>query len=790
MNQQRSRRYGLTVDTGARPISRNKPSPGGSNAKSPSTPKEIQDAINVIEEFNKPRSTRSSTSNSNPNSRQKRDDSDIKLAGSTSSVSISRDTNSNPGKWDNIEVTCEYTPKFFNLDPSPTTPKQSHFKSDENPFDESPVKESKQATRNTSSQSDHGSKFFPKHNALSLSPVKSKRKQKQKKQSSTSPKKQSSASRFSPRRLRQRRPANESARANTSSRKCEALQTNTLQQLDAYEPLLTLSTDNEIILASNSSSSSIKTTSQLQRLMQSPEELILRPRRNLKNDQSTPLNVVCNEDGFEVEEYSTLEEGRIYSNKSNVKWGFEGKELSSYNITLRKQNSVAIDESQSLDTNELGENGWHRLRGAWKHKNEDGKQQLDSSAAIHILQRSITACDEYDALCQERSCLLKELEALEKDRTCLEQIFNEIEKELGEDDAPQKSVCRDTSKNVLHWEYAEFKDNITLIESEERNSILKHLPRLWLEELGVMEDAMLNDDDSVRKKRNSIKRKPGKHTVDKFSKEIADKIRYERGNGFALLLGDVNAKNSLIGRSYMNSYDNGKGTDLLSMEGPAVLIPTGGIGVSYFGVIGSEQCETACSDDVPNSMGTSYFIKFDSGKSYCRGMLPTSLADRLKREARDQRSLRYLSTGPSSAYYVEFDNGECWWGTASSQSRGDDALHRLLLELDVHRIAFGDDSWVVVSKDGDLVWKNLPQGLHDVLTSRETVSAAAPCEVSLGIDGSYFVRFLDGTIDYMLPSFVAEVCERLEAKGLLIRNVSLNADTHDSLIRYSSKTVD
>ena len=783
MNQQRSRRYGLTVDTGtARPISRSNPSPRGNIAESPSTPKEIQDAINVIEEFSKPRSTRSSTSNSNLNSRQKRDDSDIKLAGSTGSLSISRDTNSNPGKGDNIEVTCEYNPTLINLGSSSPSPKQGHFKSNDRPFDESPAKESKQATRDTS-HSDPGSKFFSKHNSSSLSPVKSKRKQKQKKQSSTSSKKESSASRFSPRHLRQRRPANRSPQASISSRIYEA---NTSQQLqlDVYEPLLTQSTDNEINHSFSTSSSSIKTASQLQRLMQSPEELIIRSRRNLKNDQSTPLNVVCNEDGFEVEEYSTLEEGRIYSNKSNVKWGFEGKELSSYNITLRKQNSVEIDEPQSPATNELSENGWHRLRGAWQHKKEDDKQQLDSSAAIHILQRSITTCDEYDALCKERSSLLKELEALEKDRTCLEHIFNEIEKELGEDDTPHKS------KNVLHWEYADFKDSITLIESEERQSTLQHLPHLWLEELGVMEDAMLNDD-SITKKRNSIKKKPGKYTDDKFSKKIADKIRYERGNGFALLLGDVNAKNSLIGRCYMNSYGNGKGNNNRgsSMEGPAVLIPNGGISVSYFGVIGSER-GTTCSDDVPNSMGASYFIKFDGGKSHCRGMLPASLANRLKRQARDSRSLRYLSTGPSSAYYAEFDDGDCWWGTASSQSRGDDALHRLLLEIDVHRIAFGDHSWIVVSKDGDLVWKNLPQGLHDVLTSRDSVSAAAPCEVSLGMDGSYFVRFLDGTIDYMLPSFVAEVCERLEAKGLLIRNVSLNADTHDSLIRYSSTTVD
>ena len=93
----------------------------------------------------------------------------------------------------------------------------------------------------------------------------------------------------------------------------------------------------------------------------------------------------------------------------------------------------------------------------------------------------------------------------------------------------------------------------------------------------------------------------------------------------------------------------------------------------------------------------------------------------------------------------------------------------------MHRVAFGaKSSWVVIGKDGSVKWKNVPQGLHDVLiahelglpgtltpiTKSDSTSPAeysSPCEVSLGIGGTYFLRFLDGRVDYSLPNFVADI---------------------------------
>lgn len=527
--------------------------------------------------------------------------------------------------------------------------------------------------------------------------------------------------------------------------------------------------------------------------MRTPGELVLRKKKQPK--QSIPLNVICTEDGgFEVHESgrNIIERDRVYRVKNSVKYGVKGI-LTNSSIATKE----SVDEQSFIGTDELGKNGWHRLLEAWSEEEAGQKKKkqssfspeaaatLDQLSAIHILQHSLSAFDEYDALREERSCLLREIRALEKDRLCLERMFHDIEKDIIEESYPQSGQQK-SKKHVLTWEYKDFKENMRRIDREDR----KYLPLMWLEELAVMENAFL--DDGVDAKRKGKRRTTHKvHADDVFSKEMVEKIRRERGNGLALLLSDVNAKNSLIGRCYMSSLGKGNSDRILSTEGPSIIIPNGGIGVRYFGVTGSKTNVDAPPEQ-DGDAGTSYFIKFDTGKSFHRGMLPANLLDRLEREDRDSRSLRYLSTGPPSAdvntYYAEFDDGECWWGTTPSQFQEDDELHQIFTNMDVHRVAFGlNSSWIVISKDGEVVWKNIPQDLHDVMASRDSTSMAAPCDVSLGIGGSFFIRFLDGSIQYSLPSFVADVCERLDPKSQLVCNVSLNVNTYDCLIRYTSK---
>lgn len=768
MEQKSTSRYGLPIDAGPRRSAdnRSKPPRGCSgDAKSPPSNKSdktgILNSIGVIDQFQKSFSPRSLASpETKKSSRQKHDDSNLK----TGSDGNRRKMHASSQDVEIIET--KYVPKFFNYEPAALSPR-SAAKREKTAIAESTVEDSSEVTANASPRIQVNSNAVPRIS----SPKQTKRLSTQ---TSPSTKKQTSP--------------------NKSSTKPKS---------STYVDELSLSDSNNGTILPSTSSASFKTTFQLQKLMRTPEELILRTKK--RNNKQIPLNVVCNEDGFEVQGFSVAEKGRVYRIKCSVKYGLEGALPSDVGAIAKVE---SLEDQSCVDSSRLGKNGWHRLIDALnpedKEKNQssfspEATSTLDQISAIHTLQHSFTAYDEYDALCEERSSLMQELGSLEKDRLCLERMFHEIEKEI-EEAHPHNNSKSSKNKHVLCWDYKDFKENITRINHKDK----QYLPLLWLEELAIVEN--LFDDVVGTTRRNGKKLKQKAHLADKISKRMADGLRDERGNGLALLISDVNAKNSVIGRCYMNSIGKGKNNTILSAEGPAILIPQGGSLVRYFGVTGGhtdstpDSCGATISTEAGanNDSGTSYFIKFDGKKSYYRGMLPANLTDRMVREDRDSRSMRYLSTGQSSTesnmycvapYYVEFDDGECWWGSSSSLSQENDKLHSILLNTDVHRVAFGIDAWVVIGKDGDVVWKNLPQGLHDLLSSLD-ISSAAPCAVSLGMGGSYFVRFLDGSIQYSLPSFVAEVCERLEAKGHVVRNVSLCVDTYDCLVRYSSKNTD
>jgi len=205
------------------------------------------------------------------------------------------------------------------------------------------------------------------------------------------------------------------------------------------------------------------------------------------------------------------------------------------------------------------------------------------------------------------------------------------------------------------------------------------------------------------------------------------------------------------------------------------------------------------------SNGGMYFSQ-DLGKSQTIGQLPSKLTQRLGDNELDVADLAYLSTGSRGCYFTKFQSGESWWGSAMP----DADFHNILNSWDVYRVAFGPmksiensqlvtsvdkktktttatlvNSWIVLSHDGQAAWKNLPSRLAKKLET----CAVAPVEVSLGIGDSYFVRFLDGSTDYSLPSKLARVCERIEECGGKITNVSLHPDiSHDFVVRHTELT--
>lgn len=529
-------------------------------------------------------------------------------------------------------------------------------------------------------------------------------------------------------------------------------------------------------------------------------------------------------------------------------------------------------ESKKPAGNTLGTNGWHRALDIlhtpppFFEKIPNNKtiqsshdvqvsstKSLDQLTVTHILQHSHPQLDEYSAIQQEYDYLLEEIISLEKDRLVLEEEFDEVPEKMASSiiiSSSQEQISKKGKEPSLS--YSTFRTNLRYMKSED----MKMLPVMWLEDVPLEYSSSPPDnavgsgsDNNNNDNSNNTNRK----LYTKLDKPFQDLIRNHRGIGLALLIADPQCKTSLIGRCYMNSNLGTVGNSssksppnsamTLKRNGAATLIDEGGEWLKHCAITGfdTNADNSDGEDGATASSGTTYFLKFDSGKTHHRGDLPSNLVARLYREEKEPGSIKYLSTGCSYSatnsnqaavgiptgggqyrcYYAEFDNGECWWGTNK-----DDVLDGIFMEMDVHRVAFGTSSssnsnnggsngggtptssvvdkssWVVIGKDGSVKWKNVPQGLHDVLTATQqdntastttqenvtsTSAAVAPCEISLGIGGTYFIRFLDGRVDYSLPNFVADVFDKFEADGKLIRNVALHVDTYDCLIRYSKE---
>jgi len=188
---------------------------------------------------------------------------------------------------------------------------------------------------------------------------------------------------------------------------------------------------------------------------------------------------------------------------------------------------------------------------------------------------------------------------------------------------------------------------------------------------------------------------------------------------------------------------------------------------------------------------STFFVSKDDGRSYYERYLPPRLMERWRTESIHEPDscfgrMRYVSCGPYGSYYAELVSGQSFW----SIGRYDEAFQLIMEKLSVHRMAFGsfelDSSWIVLSKEGHVVWRNIPLGLQKTLMSRKSTQAT-PCEISLGYEGSYFIRFLDGEMDYCLPSFITEVVNRILWQGAEITNVIMNVDAPDAFIIRHTK---
>lgn len=386
--------------------------------------------------------------------------------------------------------------------------------------------------------------------------------------------------------------------------------------------------------------------------------------------------------------------------------------------------------------------------------------------ALHML-KNIPIVDERTAVQQELNLLDTEISSLQRDRIWLEQgLQNTTSSNSGE-------IHRGSDSSSLMN-----KENVAV--TWDTHKLLK--------------------DDAIKKQPLSVSER--------------NVLQKQRGNSITIHLSNNRTQESFVSK-FGGKQHNSRSTCLFKNDASiTTIVPnnsssvdTGTTTLQHVSLISPASSKAA-------SNGGLYFSQ-DAGKSENIGQLPNKLSQRFVDESEtvaDERpgieDLAYLSTGSRGCYFAKFQSGECWWGSAV-----EDANFQLILNAwDIYRVAFGPmksieygpsehqksksnnnkatstNSWIILSHDGKAAWKNLPSRLSNKL-ERGMANSVAPVEVSLGPGDSYFVRFLDGSIDYSLPSKIARVCERIEERGGNITNISLHPDIcHDFVIRHTELT--
>ena len=393
------------------------------------------------------------------------------------------------------------------------------------------------------------------------------------------------------------------------------------------------------------------------------------------------------------------------------------------------------------------------------------------SDALHLLKNQ-PFVDERTAVEQELSLLETEISSLERDRIWLEQSF--------------QSTIASVGKYNPRFE---------------SNSLNK-------ENLGATRDAQkLLRDDAIRKQPLTL---PERNTLQK-----------QRGNSLTIHLSNSRVRETFV-LKFGGKQHNSRCTNLFKNDDSVTTIVPSGNSSTDTGV--STLQHLSIIPQNRSSNGGLYILQ-DAGKSQSIGQLPNKLSQRFGENESIVEGhpsiddLRYLSTGSRGCYFAKFQSGECWWGSVVK----DIDFQNILTSWDVYRVAFGQiqnidessqmtqvssevassdnvrnfksnnvgtstNSWIILSHDGKAAWKNLPSRLSTKLESR-LANSTVPVEVSLGPGDSYFIRFLDGSIDYSLPSKIARVCERIEERGGKITNISLHPDiSHDFVIRHTELT--
>ena len=300
----------------------------------------------------------------------------------------------------------------------------------------------------------------------------------------------------------------------------------------------------------------------------------------------------------------------------------------------------------------------------------------------------------------------------------------------------------------------------------------------WEEELEI------NSDRSKKTGLRKLHRKGWNKRIGKENtvnpNQALPKIHYlqdRRGIYFTAAFADERTRNEfghcISGKANFNHKTGGVSQELMHCK-------TEIFGLEKVGAMSTSIRSISITKTIRDQVG--FFVIYDDNKMHGGNSIPQRLKARILKESNSKlNSIRYLALGPRDSYFAELVSGETFWAIG----KHDEQFSNIMQSSRVHRVAFGtfkdDSSWIVLTKDGTAAWRNIPLQLEKLLEDREN-GKAAPCEVSLGDAGTFFIRFMNGEINYCLPSFADEICRRIEDVGASISYISLHPEVMDGII--------
>ena len=381
-----------------------------------------------------------------------------------------------------------------------------------------------------------------------------------------------------------------------------------------------------------------------------------------------------------------------------------------------------------------------------EHVNHEG---LSSN---NVLKDQLELLRNYDAIVPETELLAREMMSLNRELHVIEMSM--------ETSNNRSRLYRPCTSSCCFGSYWDLEEELEVDSDKSKKTGFRKLHRKGWNKSSMKENSIHSDQD-------------------------LQKIRYlqdRRGICFTAAFADKTTRNQ-FGKSVNRTANFDEKTGGINQK--LLHCKTEIFGLEKVGAISPSIRTISITKNDQGEVG--FFVSHDDGKTHGGDNIPQRLKTRIQKESNSkQRSIRYLALGPRDSYFAELVSGETFWAIG----KHDEQFFNIMQSSRVHRVAFGsfndDSSWIVLTKDGTVAWRNIPLQLEKLLESRES-GMAAPCEVSLGDAGTFFIRFMNGEINYCLPSFADEICRRIEDSGASISCISLHPEVMDAIIIRHTK---